>query len=105
MVFSNLIRKVIPVAALRYYHPHGFEGTDPFSEIRDDKILRILRKFSLPPSMELWSPARFERASDEGMDEISIYEAFLVAGFRRGTRALIAVVFRTLVFLLHNSIL
>lgn len=48
--------------------------------------------------MELWSPARFERASDGGMDEIYIYEALLVANFRRGIPPLIAEVRRTLVF-------
>lgn len=62
----------------------------PCSEIHEEELIEIRRKYSIPPSVELTCPTEFERVSDGGMSEIAIFEAYLEAGFRGGIHSLIA---------------
>ena len=54
------------MAPLSHHHSRRLDGDGPRSEIQGEDILEILRKYSLPPSMELRSPTDFERAPDGG---------------------------------------
>ncbi|KAF3584711.1 hypothetical protein F2Q69_00028780 [Brassica cretica] len=59
-----------------------FFDDGPHSEIREGDLANIRRKYLIHPSVEMRSPTEFERAPDGGAGEVTIYEAYLEAGFR-----------------------
>ncbi|KAL0749422.1 hypothetical protein Bca101_031425 [Brassica carinata] len=60
------------------------------SEIREEDLPDIRRKYAIPPSVMMRSLSGFERAPDGGMNEVAVFEAYLEAGFRGGFPSLIA---------------
>ena len=67
-----------------------FLDDGPRSEIQEESLINIRKKFVIPPSVVMRCPSEFERAPDGGSDEIAIYEAYLEAGFRDGVPSIIA---------------
>ncbi|CAG7863768.1 unnamed protein product, partial [Brassica rapa] len=62
----------------------------PRSEIREGDLKAIRKKYGIHSSVHMRSHSEFERAPDGGPGEIAIYEAYLVAGFRRIFPSLVA---------------
>ncbi|KAL0771722.1 hypothetical protein Bca101_036873 [Brassica carinata] len=69
------------MAPLRRLHSCFFDDC-PRSEIREGDLANIQRKYLIHPSVGMRSPTEFERAPDGGAGEVTIYEAYLEAGFR-----------------------
>ena len=67
-----------------------FLDVGPCSEIQEESLINIQKKFTIPPSVVMRCPSEFERAPDGGSDEIAIYEAYLEAGFRVGVPSIVA---------------
>ena len=83
--------EAVPMAPLRQRRSQLSDDDDGLcSEIREEELMEIRRKYSIPPSVELRCPTEFERAPDGGICEIAIFEAHLEAGFRGGIHSLIA---------------
>ncbi|KAF3561805.1 hypothetical protein DY000_02014990 [Brassica cretica] len=60
------------------------------SEIREEDLPDIRRKYAIPPLVMMRSLSGFERAPDGGMNEVAVFEAYLEAGFPGGFPSLIA---------------
>ncbi|KAL0758302.1 hypothetical protein Bca101_074452 [Brassica carinata] len=73
--------KAVPMAPLRRLCSYFFDD-GPRSEIREGDLANIRRKYLIHPSVGMRSPTEFERAPDGGPGEVTIYEAYLEAGFR-----------------------
>ncbi|KAF3581362.1 hypothetical protein DY000_02031090 [Brassica cretica] len=71
----------VPMAPLRRLHSCFFDDC-PHSEIREGDLANIQRKYLIHPSVGMRSPTEFERAPDGGAGEVTVYEAYLEAGFR-----------------------
>uniref|UniRef100_A0A0D3CTF4 Uncharacterized protein n=1 Tax=Brassica oleracea var. oleracea TaxID=109376 RepID=A0A0D3CTF4_BRAOL len=59
-----------------------FFDDGPRSEIREGDLANIRRKYFIHPSVGMRSSTEFECAPDGGTGEVTIYEAYLEAGFR-----------------------
>ena len=59
-----------------------FFDDGPRSEIRKGDLANIRRKYLIYPSVGMRSLTEFERAPDGGAGEVTIYEAYLEAGFQ-----------------------
>uniref|UniRef100_A0A0D3BVZ5 Uncharacterized protein n=1 Tax=Brassica oleracea var. oleracea TaxID=109376 RepID=A0A0D3BVZ5_BRAOL len=59
-----------------------FFDDGPRSEIREGDLANIRRKYLIHPSVWIRSLTEFERAPDGGAGEVTVYEAYLEAGFR-----------------------
>ena len=73
--------EAVPMAPLRRLRSCFFDD-GPRSEIREGDLANIRRKYLIHPSVGMRSPTEFERAPDGGAGEVTIYEAYLEAGFR-----------------------
>ena len=73
--------EAVPMAPLRRLRSCFFDD-GPRSEIREGDLANIRRKYLINPSVGVTSPTEFERAPDGGVGEVTIYEAYLEAGFR-----------------------
>ncbi|KAF2548699.1 hypothetical protein F2Q70_00021509 [Brassica cretica] len=73
--------EAVPMAPQRRLRSCFFDD-GPHSEIREGDLANIRRKCLIHPSVEMRSPTEFERAPDGGAGEVTIYEAYLEAGFR-----------------------
>ncbi|KAF3498974.1 hypothetical protein DY000_02052562 [Brassica cretica] len=73
--------EAVPMAPLRRLRSCFFDD-GPRSEIREGDLANIRRKYLIHPSVGVRSPTEFERAPDGGVGEVTIYEAYLEAGFR-----------------------
>ena len=67
-----------------------FLDDGPRSEIQEESLINIRKKFVIPPSVVMRCPSEFERAPDGGSDEVAIYEAYLEAGFGVGVPSIVA---------------
>ena len=67
-----------------------FLDDGPRSEIQEESLINIRKKFAIPPSVVMRCPSEFERAPDGGSDEIAIYEAYLDASFLVGVPSIVA---------------
>ena len=54
----------------------------PCSEIEEEDLMAIRRRYEIHSLVQMRSPSEFERAADRGPNEIAVFEAYLVAGFR-----------------------
>ncbi|KAG2292752.1 hypothetical protein Bca52824_039421 [Brassica carinata] len=79
----------VPMAPLRQRCSY-FLDDGPRSEIQEESLINIQKKFAIPPAVVMRCPSEFERAPDGGSDEIAIYEAYLEAGFRVGVPSIVA---------------
>lgn len=75
------INKAAPGAPVRHYHSY-FPDNGPCSEIREEDLAEIRKKFIILPLAEMRCPSEFECIPDGGTNEIAVFEAFLEAGFR-----------------------
>ena len=73
--------KAVPMAPLRRLCSYFFDD-GPRSEIREGDLANIRRKYLIHPSVGMRSPTEFERAPDGRAGEVTVYEAYLEAGFR-----------------------
>ncbi|KAL0706372.1 hypothetical protein Bca4012_072798 [Brassica carinata] len=73
--------EAVSMAPLRRLRSCFFDD-GPHSEIREGDLANIRRKYLIHPSVEMRSPTEFEHAPDGGAGEVTIYEAYLEAGFR-----------------------
>ncbi|KAF3576665.1 hypothetical protein DY000_02031414 [Brassica cretica] len=80
--------EAVPMAPLRRLRSCFFDD-GPHSEIREGDLAKIRRKYLIHPSLGMRSPTEFERAPDGGAGEVTIYEAYLEAGFQGVIRSLI----------------
>ncbi|KAF3522815.1 hypothetical protein F2Q69_00048817 [Brassica cretica] len=81
-MFRRLIVKwFIPMAPLRRLRSCFFDD-GPRSEIREGDLANIRKKYFIHPSVGMRSSTEFECAPDGGTGEVTIYEAYLEAGFR-----------------------
>ncbi|KAL0802317.1 hypothetical protein Bca101_057493 [Brassica carinata] len=62
----------------------------PRPDIGEGDLVEIRRRYLIPESVELRCAGEFERATNGGIDEVAIFEAYLEAGFRGGIPSLIA---------------
>ncbi|KAF3535393.1 hypothetical protein F2Q69_00023149 [Brassica cretica] len=62
----------------------------PCSEIEEEDLMAIRRRYAIHSSVQMRSPSEFERAADRGPNEIAVFEAYLVAGFRGIIPSLVA---------------
>ncbi|KAF2532575.1 hypothetical protein F2Q70_00029233 [Brassica cretica] len=81
--------EAVPMAPLRQRCSY-FLDDGPRSEIQEESLINIRKKFVIPPSVVMRCPSEFERASDGGSDEIAIYEPYLEVGFRVGVPSIVA---------------
>ena len=79
-----------PMAPLRQRWSLLPDDDGPCSEIREDELAEIRRKYLISPLVGLRCSYEFERALDGGMNEMAIFEAYLEAGFRGFIPSLIA---------------
>ena len=68
----------------------NFLEDGPRSEIQEESLINIRKKFAISPSVVMRCPSEFERPPDGGSDEIAIYETYLEAGFRVGVPSIVA---------------
>ncbi|KAG2275537.1 hypothetical protein Bca52824_058092 [Brassica carinata] len=73
--------EAVPMAPLRRLRSCFFDD-GPRSEIREGDLANIRRKYLIHPSVGMRSPTEFERAPDGRAGEVTVYEAYLEAGFR-----------------------
>ncbi|KAF3558392.1 hypothetical protein F2Q69_00014126 [Brassica cretica] len=73
--------EAVPMAPLRRLLSCFFDD-GPRSEIREGDLANIRRKYLIHPSVWIRSLTEFERAPDGGAGEVTVYEAYLEAGFR-----------------------
>ncbi|KAG2257708.1 hypothetical protein Bca4012_094869 [Brassica carinata] len=62
----------------------------PCSEIQEEDLIAIQRKYAIHSSVQMRSPSAFERTADRGPNEMAVFEAYLVAGFRGIIPSLVA---------------
>ncbi|KAL0847185.1 hypothetical protein Bca101_020431 [Brassica carinata] len=62
----------------------------PRSRVRGKYLIEIRNRYAIPPSVGIRNPSDFERAPDGGVNEVTIYEAYLEAGVRSGVPSLVA---------------
>ncbi|KAF2596862.1 hypothetical protein F2Q68_00010489 [Brassica cretica] len=62
----------------------------PCSEIEEEDLMANRRRYAIHSSVQMRSPSEFERAADRGPNEIAVFEAYLVAGFRGIIPSLVA---------------
>ncbi|KAF2560965.1 hypothetical protein F2Q70_00017874 [Brassica cretica] len=86
---SKVDNEAVPMAPLRQCFSYFLED-GPRSEIQEESLINIRKKFAIPPSVVMRCPSEFERAPDGGSDEIAIYEAYLEAGFGVGVPSIVA---------------
>ncbi|KAL0749485.1 hypothetical protein Bca101_031488 [Brassica carinata] len=86
---SEADNEAVPMAPLRQRCSY-FLDDGPRSEIQEESLINIQKKFAIPPSVVMRCPSEFERAPDGGSDEIAIYEGYLEAGFRVGVPSIVA---------------
>ncbi|KAF3535727.1 hypothetical protein F2Q69_00023810 [Brassica cretica] len=86
---SKVDNEAVPMAPLRQRFSYFLED-GPRSEIQEESLINIRKKFAIPPSVVMRCPSEFERAPDGGSDEIAIYEAYLEAGFGVGVPSIVA---------------
>ena len=58
----------------------------PCSEIQEEDLMAIRRRYAIHSSVQMRSSSEFERAADGGPNEMAVIEAYLVAGFRGSFR-------------------
>ncbi|KAF3563943.1 hypothetical protein DY000_02018067 [Brassica cretica] len=86
---SEADNEAVPMAPLRQRRSNFLED-GPRSEIQEESLINIRKKFAIPPSVVMRCPSEFERAPDGGSDEIAIYETYLEASFRVGVPSIVA---------------
>ncbi|KAF3561457.1 hypothetical protein DY000_02014917 [Brassica cretica] len=80
--------EAVPMAPLRRLRSCFFDDGS-HSEVREQDLANIRRKYLIRPSVGMRSPTEFERAPDGGVGEVAVYEAYLEAGFRGAIPSLI----------------
>ncbi|KAF2570464.1 hypothetical protein F2Q70_00003211 [Brassica cretica] len=80
--------EAVPMAPLRRLRSCFFDDGS-HSEVREQDLANIRRKYLIHPSVGMRSPTEFERAPDGGAGEVAVYEAYLEAGFRGAIPSLI----------------
>ncbi|KAL0854258.1 hypothetical protein Bca101_059410 [Brassica carinata] len=84
-------REVVPMAPLK--HPRSYLlDSGPRSEIWEEGLMEIWRKYGISPSVGMRCSSEYERVPDGGDNEVAIFEAYLEAGFRGIISSLVAVV-------------
>ncbi|KAG5392731.1 hypothetical protein IGI04_022694 [Brassica rapa subsp. trilocularis] len=86
---SETDSEVIPMAPLKQCGSFVLDD-GPCSEIQEQGLKVIQRKYGIHSSVQMRSPLEFEHASDGGTGEIAIFDAYLIAGFRGIVPSLVA---------------
>ncbi|KAL0826723.1 hypothetical protein Bca101_050400 [Brassica carinata] len=73
--------EAVSMAPLRRLRSCFFDD-GPRSEIREEDLANMRRKYAIHPLVGMRSPTEFERVPDGGAGEVAVYEAYLEAGFR-----------------------
>ncbi|KAL0846949.1 hypothetical protein Bca101_020195 [Brassica carinata] len=83
-------RDTVPMAPLK--HPRSYLLEDgPCSEIREEDLMEIRRKYGVPPLVGMRCSSEYDRAPGGGDNEIHVFEAYIEAGFRGVIPSLVAV--------------
>ncbi|KAG2311467.1 hypothetical protein Bca4012_025924 [Brassica carinata] len=73
--------EAVPMAPLKHPRPY-LHDDNPHSEIREEGLMEIQRKYGISPSVGIGCCSEYEHVPDGGNSEIAAFEAYLEAGFR-----------------------
>ncbi|KAL0886536.1 hypothetical protein Bca101_010519 [Brassica carinata] len=84
-------RETVPMVPLKHHRSYLLDD-GPRSEIRKDDMMEIRRKYGVSPLVEMRCSSEYKHAPDGGDNEITVFEAYLKAGFRGVIPFLVAAV-------------